>query len=330
MPPNPNEIHVFIDTNVLLDFYALSKATLDDLRKLSEHIATGFHLWKTTQLEDEFKRNRGSRIAKTLREFETSRVPNNFPELVRSLPGFLQLQKNTAALEADRQSCLNTIRQAASANQLEADLVIESVLKNAEEVKVTDEIIERSSRRKMRGNPPGKKDSLGDQINWECLLAALPRQSTLVMISNDGDFASELDGAEPHPFLTEEWMAKNGGQLIVYRSIPDFLANRGKAIAQNSDFVINGLIDELERSGSFAATHSVIANLMQLERFGASHVERILGACESNTQVNWIISDDDVYTFLVSLKSRFCDKNREDLTQRLKMLIAVAETKRST
>ena len=57
---------------------------------------------------------------------------------------------------------------------------------------VSPSLIERAQLRSDVGNPPGKKDSLGDAINWEWLLEQEIEfwDDELIIISADGDYES--------------------------------------------------------------------------------------------------------------------------------------------
>ena len=54
------------------------------------------------------------------------------------------------------------------------------------------------------GNPPGKRNSLGDAILWEFLLANAPDKEDIYMISGDGDFDSKLDRDKLIEFLDQD------------------------------------------------------------------------------------------------------------------------------
>jgi hypothetical protein len=71
------------------------------------------------------------------------------------------------------------------------------------------------------GNPPGKKGSLGDAINWEALLENVPDGEDLYLIADDRDYFSVLDENKPREFLIREWKEKRESDVFFYRR-PDY------------------------------------------------------------------------------------------------------------
>lgn len=58
------------------------------------------------------------------------------------------------------------------------------------------------------------------------------------------------------------------------------------------------LINKLEESSSFAATHTIIAEMNYLQQWSAEEVERICEIASSNDQVRYVIGDADISEFL--------------------------------
>ena len=75
-------MHVFIDTNILLNFFHYTK---DELGALSNVFASHEHgsatVYLTDQVHDEFCRNRESKIKDALVQFESTSSLLNFPIL---------------------------------------------------------------------------------------------------------------------------------------------------------------------------------------------------------------------------------------------------------
>lgn len=59
----------------------------------------------------------------------------------------------------------------------------------------------------------------------------------------------------------------------------------------------NELIDKLEESGSFAYTHSVIADLVNVEKWSENQKNKLLRIALNNNQVTYILKDKDVSDF---------------------------------
>ena len=62
-------------------------------------------------------------------------------------------------------------------------------------------------------------------------------------------------------------------------------------------------VSALVSSGNFASTHSAVADLAELIQYlSTKHIESIIQAAEENSQVSWVLSDDDVKEFFDALK----------------------------
>lgn len=164
-------LHVFIDTNVLLTFFSFAEDELEELRKLRTAINNGeLKLWMTDQVRHELRRNREAKVAHSMDALKKLKPGGGIPQMARNLPEFEDFL--TARREFDRR--LNELREELSQQfdngTLAADRVLGELLESTDIVEVTDEIVDAARRRVDIGNPPGKKGSLGDAINWECLL----------------------------------------------------------------------------------------------------------------------------------------------------------------
>ena len=131
------------------------------------------------------------------------------------------------------------------------------------------------------------------------LLQGAGKKIKLIIISEDGDFCDELDKSIK-PFLLKEWVSKNKGKLELFKKLNDFLliyAPEFKLSDQTKND-IHQLIEELENSGSFAQTHSLVENLQNyIDSFSKDNARQIISAFLNNNQVGWISGDDDVIDF---------------------------------
>ena len=213
--------------------------------------------------------------------------------------------------------------------KLLADILIKDIFEKRAPINTTRELFETAHERMLLGNPPGKNDSLGDAVNWVSLIEAVPDDENIHIISEDGDYYSPLDESRPHPFLKREWSKKKGGELFTYRNLSTFLSKHFDGVAFWYDKDKNELIEHLATVGSFAGTHGLIAKLEQFGYFPLKEVEQILSAAVSNNQFGWIVTDDDVYSFLnriaVPRLSALTDQEHIELLQ--DMLKEAAEMK---
>lgn len=70
---------------------------------------------------------------------------------------------------------------------------------------------------------------------------------------------------------------------------------------------LDGLISALEQSGNFATTHSIIRKLSNMHQhqsdFSKEQIELLAKILNQNSQVNWIITDEDVSEFYLDILS---------------------------
>lgn len=324
---------LFIDTNILLDMYGMTGPDLDELRQLVKLVEDGkVGLLLTQQVVDEFWRRREGVIADAMKRFGESRVRPTIPNLIRSYPESTDLKEAVARVNSIVKDLSDKANLDTASNSLKADEIILQLFEAAEIAPVAEGIVAASRLRADIGNPPGKRGSLGDAINWEWLLSLElePATSELIILSADADFASELEGEKLREFLRVEWFARHPKcALRLERSLAKWLqrdfpeikltdeAEKDVAIEKLEDAwdfaatrtrlqdvapeVEPDAIERLEDAYSFAATHKAIHDLSRLEDFTDAEIQRLLNAYLANEQINWILGDADVRAFALKL-----------------------------
>lgn len=298
---------IFIDTNIFLDIYHLSGPDLEELRKLTRMVQKGkVHLLVSTQVVDEFWRNRERVIANAMTAFKDTKAVTKIPNIIRVHPEAKELKK--AADKVNEMVKVLSAKATADieGDALKADAVVKELLEAVTVGDITELIILRAQRRTAVGNPPGKPDSLGDALNWEWLLEQEIEfwDDELILISSDNDYESELIKGRPREFLVREWEAKNPGcKLLLEKSLTDFLISRFPDIRLAEEVDKVEAIERLEASSNFQSTHKAIAALSQYDDFKDSEVERIVAAYLSNDQILWILGDSDVRAFAQKIVS---------------------------
>lgn len=235
------EMHLFIDTNAYLQFY---RHTIDDAQVLDSligHVERGsvvVHL--PTHVLDECNRNRERELHNSTDAFRKAPLPGAYP---RHMHGLGLAAEYDEALERLKQ-VRNRLAAEATIKARTFELGVDQRLRKLNEIALRypdeDEVFERAVRRAQKGNPPGKKDSMGDQYNWEMLLSKVP-DVDLYVVSKDGDYASPLGGADanganyPNVFLSDEWKAaRDGKKLYLFSSIKDILKHFEKTFASEA------------------------------------------------------------------------------------------------
>ena len=161
----------------------------------------------------------------------------------------------------------------------------------------TEEVIRSAELRFKAGNPPGKDNKLGDAINWECLLANVPNGEDLYFISSDKDYKSVIDDQRINLFLKEEWKRKKDSTIHLYVSLVSFFKANVQDIELETEQRKEDLINSLQNSSNFATTHVIISELSKLSGWSAEQIDNICSAAIYNSQVSWIIKDEDILSF---------------------------------
>lgn len=292
-------MHVFIDTNILLNFFHFTKEEIDalgDVFASHEHGAATVHL--TRQVCDEFLSNRENKIKDALKKFKDVKFAAQLPAFMKQYGEYEQIKLKSVELQDLAKAILKKVDVAVVENGLLTDALIKDIFDKSHPIPDTPDLYAKSQMRMALGNPPGKNGSIGDAVNWLALLEAVPVGENLHVISEDGDFYSTLDENRPHPFLKQEWKEVKKGDLLVYRTLSEFMKAHFDGVAFSYDKNKEALIDSLTESASFAETHNLVSKLEQFSYFSLKEIQRILAAAVSNNQFGWIVDDNDVYEFL--------------------------------
>jgi predicted nucleic acid-binding protein len=292
-------MNVFIDANILLNFFHFTSDELDALYNVfasQEQGTAVVHL--TEQVCHEFTRNREPKIDDALRRFRQLETPVQLPSFMRGYEEYSEIRE----LSRELREKLKAISEKATVDirekNLAADHVIAYILERSAITQTSSEIYDSARIRMDIGNPPGKRGSIGDAINWLLLLEAVPKGQDLHIITEDGDFYSIFDENAINPFLEEEWREKKQSSVRVYRTLGAFMKEHFDGVTLSFDQEKRALIDELADSPNFAATHGLIASLNSYGYFSLEEARAILDAADRNNQVGMIITDQDISDFL--------------------------------
>lgn len=311
--------HIFIDSNVYLRFYAYSEddiAELEKFRALSE--AGKIELYLTEQVDDEIVRNRESEISRALEKFKTSATPPQIPRFAAYLDEADDLNRAAKKLSKAKNALSEKISKDISESTLLADKIIDELKGVSNYIETTNKYLKRAVKRRRLGNPPGKPDSLGDQLNWEMLLGEVPDGSDLHIITLDKDFESKLDAGNPTSFLASEWEDRNGGELHIHKSLGKFAKKFFPEIKLPSDVQKSDAISKLVNSGTFARTHKEIERLDEVfEMITLEEALVLFEALVENSQISWIADDEDVKEFFKKLYDKFATQVPVELDEKL-------------
>lgn len=211
---------VFIDTNILLDFYRIRKSNismkyLEEIEKHKELIIM------TSQVEMEFKKNRQSAILESIGEVKKFNIQG------LSVPTILS---DTKVVEQFNNSRKDIITQ-----QKKLKEKIEKILKNPLQdpvYKCLDKVFKHKSKinldrdsqirftirnlakkRFILGYPPRKRDenSIGDAINWEWIIeCAQMTGKNIILVTRDTDFGA-IDETDSY---LNDWLRQEFKQRV--------------------------------------------------------------------------------------------------------------------
>lgn len=295
-------MNVFIDANVLLDFYRLSDGDLEEIRKISklaeiEHIF--LHL--SDYLLDEFQRNREKTISLAAEQFRKSTINLHLPNLVRGYPEAEVLSNLRSKFNSEVKKLSDKLESDIRDRLLQADKIISELFGSVSVVVLDERIIANGILRSQLGRPPGKPNSIGDAIHWEWLLDVVPKKENLVLISSDGDFESPVVAGMPSTYILDEWKSRGKGDLVLYKSLTEFFKSEFPDIQLADEIEKASAIEKLCGSKNFATTHAMIAKLSKYEDFTKEETDKLLDGFLTNQQVSWILGDEDVKEFAMKL-----------------------------
>ena len=297
---------LFIDSNIFLSFYAFTNEDLTNLEELTAIIRKGdFDLLLPQQVIDETLRNRANIINNSFKKFKEGKISLQFPSYCKKYEQYSPMQKCLEELKEFHREMVTHIEKDVDNKKLPADSLIQQLFKLATRVDNKQELTECARLRIERGNPPGKKGSIGDAVIWETLLNEVEKGNSLHIVSNDSDFRSPLDQERLNDFLQDEWNTKKKSELTFYRNLSEFFKANSLEIDLETEKEKDSFIHDLANSGNFATTHFLIARLSEYGDFTQKQVDDLLDALITNSQVNMIIGDRDVQEFFQGIYHKY-------------------------
>ena len=318
--------NLFIDSNIWLSLYHFTNDDLTQFEKLNELLKNDIHLWIPKQVHDEVVRNREAKIKESFKHFEIKNI--SYPVFCQEYDEYKPFKKNYDSLVKEYSKWLEKLNMDIKNSNLPADKTIRLLFETAGIVE-SDSVISKAYNRYCVGNPPGKDNKYGDAVNWECLLQKIPDGEDLYFISADKDYRSFLVDDMFNPFLEKEWKANKHSSIYFYTNLVSFLREHDIEIELAAEYEKQKLIEKLDDSCNFLTTHSVIKLMNTYSGWTEDQVENICLAAKCNSQVGWLLGDDDVFDFYSQLLSNKKYKNMKDnaISYVLEQLAKVEEEK---
>jgi predicted nucleic acid-binding protein len=190
---------IFIDTNILLDFYRIRKSdiSLKYLQEMENHKGI---LILTNQVEMEFRKNRQKVILETITEVNKISAGNlNIPTILFNAKP-VDMLKSAQKQIATQQKKIKERIDKLLANPGTQDKVfqtLQKIFKTPSDYNLNRDNKKRFAIRRLAlkrfylGYPPRKKEdnSIGDAINWEWIIDCASRTDKhIILVTRDGDF----------------------------------------------------------------------------------------------------------------------------------------------
>ena len=295
--------HLYLDTNSYLTFYHLTSDDLDELKKISVLIDTTSEitLHLPEQTNDEFSRNRETKIADALKKLREEKLNNLFPQICKGFPEYNTMRDSIKIFEENKSKLIEKLHEEISTHSLEADRIIYELLDKAEFYKSSKKLLKRAKTRFDLGKPPGKNKSYGDALNWETLMQYVPDNEDLYFVSEDKDYYSQIDSHKFNEYLSTEWNKKKKSKIYSFKRISEFFKLKFPDIKLASEYEKEILVKELSGSKTFANTRFVLQKLSKFEDFSDQHLNDIVFACINNLQILWIRNDRDIAQMIESI-----------------------------
>jgi hypothetical protein len=190
---------IFIDTNILLDFYRIRKSDIS-LKYLHEIEAHKEKLILTNQVEMEFRKNRQKVILEALGEVnKISTGGLSIPTVLFDAKPVEMIKKSQKSIASQQKKIKDRIDKLLTnpGTQDKVFQTVQRVFKTDSEFNLNRENKKRHTIRRLAlkrfylGYPPRKKEdnSIGDAINWEWIIDCANRTDKhIILVTRDNDF----------------------------------------------------------------------------------------------------------------------------------------------
>ncbi|MCP9836388.1 DUF4935 domain-containing protein [Cyanobium sp. N.Huapi 1H5] len=212
---------LFVDTNVLLDFYRIRNSDIS-LEYLKQLEACKDRLIITSQVEMEYKKNRQEAIIESLNSFGSPDWNKlSGPAIVADLQAMKMIGKQKDEI-TKQQKRVNEKIQMILKNPTNNDPVyqcLQRLFKNRSSYNLSREKSTRftvrnlAKKRFILGYPPRKKNetSIGDSVNWEWIVqCAVDSGKHIIIVTRDKDYGAIYKGSS---FLND-WLRQEFSERV--------------------------------------------------------------------------------------------------------------------
>lgn len=211
---------IFIDTNILLDFYRRSDLRT---RSLLDHLSLHSNKFIVTeQIKMEFLKRRQQIILELSKNYRPENININlktpFQELDKKLENLQKTYTKLKSLSSEiKEETLNFIKEPTSDSTLTRINKLFSLdhdLYLTEKNEYFNDIFDRAKKRFLMNKPPRKSSdtSLGDSLNWEWIIECSKNMNkNVIIVAKDSDFGI-IDKSKGiiNDWLKEEFYNRTG------------------------------------------------------------------------------------------------------------------------
>jgi predicted nucleic acid-binding protein len=260
---------VFIDTNILLNFYRFdSDVSLDYMEKL---MSISERIIMTPIIEMEFLKNRQKVILNTVKQINS---PNqiSFPEILSKDKTVKSISKQLEQVQEKVNRTKDKMKSLV-ANYEKKDKVYKNFKKiftKKDDISLNttsgifDDIYLRAKKRFDMGYPPRKSNDInfGDSINWEWIIeVCLNKKSDVIIVTRDSDYGYYQNNTMiMNDWLTEEFKRRIGRNKKV-------LISRLFTKTLKDYFEVNITKEQIRYEAQHSTEQSELLNIMKYGNF---------------------------------------------------------------
>jgi len=264
---------IFIDTNIMLDFYRYPQGTavlsiLKHIDRNHDRIISG------SQVEMEFKKNRQTVILKSISEmkkpsWETLKTPVILSE-AKPIRIIERAKKEIDKQHGKLKKRIEQILRDPTKNDVVYQ-TLQRLFRSGSELNLTRdnetrfEIRELAKKRYDLGYPPRKAQdtSIGDPINWEWIVRCAKRKnSDVIVVSRDSDYGHSYNGEQ----FINDWLAQEFKERVTKKKRVT-LTNKLTSAFKIASITVSKKEEEdetqlIEQIGAMSSAHASLPELV--------------------------------------------------------------------
>ena len=195
------DAYIFIDTNILLDFYRIRRSDIS-LKYLEEIEKHKDLMISTSQVEMEYKKNRQSAIIESIGEVKKiNNINLTVPAIVSDAKAVEMIKKSKKEIDDQQKKLKERIEKILKNPSLNDPVyrILQKLFNHKSQINLNRENKERFTVRRlalkrfMLGYPPRKSsdNSIGDAINWEWIIKCAEKsKKDIIIVTRDTDFGA--------------------------------------------------------------------------------------------------------------------------------------------